>query len=387
MLEWILSTHQVSTLAFAFLMLLIAWLNGVMMRRLETYPPARKVPFVSILIPARNEERNIEACLNGLLSQDYPAFEVLVLDDHSTDATPHILAKIAVQDARLRVVQGADLPDGWLGKHWACHQLAQLAQGEWLLFADADTVFHPCTVSDAIAAAEYEQADFLTAVPHEQMLTPGERLLVPYFLISALSFIPVFLSRWIRHPVLTFTIGQFILVRKQAYLATGGHQAIRDNAVDDLALGKRAVAMGLRWIIADGRNRITCRMYRGFREAWQGFSKNMFAAFGYNVSVYLFIWLWSAVLFLEPLVVIGGFALGWVSPYFRLDLALLHWGIILLVWMLAYYRLRLPVGFALFYPVPFLLSLAVAGHSMWLTFHGQAEWKGRKVLRPKIRWI
>ncbi len=387
MLEWILITHQASTLVFAFLMLLNSWLNGVLIRRLEAYPPIKKAPFVSILVPARNEARNLEACLNGLLSQDYPAFEVLVLDDHSTDATPLILEQFTAKDSRLRAVPGENLPEGWLGKHWACHQLAQQARGEWLLFADADTVFHPHTVRDAMAAAEFEQADFLTAVPHEEMITLGERLLVPYFLISALSFIPVFLSRWIRFPAFTFTIGQFILVRKQAYWAMGGHQAVRDNAVDDLALGKRAVAIGLRWRIADGRNRITCRMYHGFREAWQGFSKNMFAAFGYNVAVYSFVWLWSAVVFLEPLVVIGGRALGWTSPYFQVDLALLHWVVVLLVWVLTYYRLRLPIGLALLYPVTFLLSLVVAGYSMWLTFQGQAEWKGRKVLRPKIRWI
>ncbi len=257
MLEWILITHQASTLVFAFLMLLNSWLNGVLIRRLEAYPPIKKAPFVSILVPARNEARNLEACLNGLLSQDYPAFEVLVLDDHSTDATPLILEQFTAKDSRLRAVPGENLPEGWLGKHWACHQLAQQARGEWLLFADADTVFHPHTVRDAMAAAEFEQADFLTAVPHEEMITLGERLLVPYFLISALSFIPVFLSRWIRFPAFTFTIGQFILVRKQAYWAMGGHQAVRDNAVDDLALGKRAVAMGLRWRITDGRNRIT----------------------------------------------------------------------------------------------------------------------------------
>lgn len=387
MLDGILRTHQISTLIFAFLVLLIAWLNGVMTRRLEKYPRAKTFPFVSILIPARNEARNLEACLNGLLNQDYPAYEVLVLDDHSSDATPQILAQFSARDSRLRVLQGLDIPDGWLGKHWACHQLAQVAQGEWLLFADADTVFHPQTVSDAVAAVEEEQADFLTAVPHEQMVTLGERLLVPYFLISALSFIPVFLSRWIKLPVFTFTIGQFIFIRAQAYRLIGGHQAVRDNAVDDLALGKRAVAMGLRWCIADGRNRITCRMYHSFREAWQGFSKNMFAAFGYNVAVYLFIWLWSAVLFLEPLVVLIGASLGWSSPYFRVDLALLHWMVVLFIWGLAYYRLRMPVGWALLYPVVFLLALIVAGNSFWLTLRGQAEWKGRKVLRPKIRWI
>lgn len=387
MFEWILQTHQVGTLLFALLVFLVALLNGLMMRRLETYPAAKGLPFVSILIPARNEERNLEFCLNGLLNQDYPRYEVIVLDDQSTDATPQILSRFAAKDSRLRVLQGAEIPEGWLGKHWACHQLAQAAQGEWFLFADADTVFHPQTVSNAVGAVEYERADFLTVVPFEQMDSLGEKILVPYFLISALSFIPVFLTRWIKFPAFTFTIGQFIFVQAQAYWASGGHQAIRDNAVDDLALGKLAVARGLRWRIADGRNRITCRMYRGFREAWQGFTKNMFAAFGYNVAVYLFVWLWSAVLFLEPLAVLLGYTLGWSSPFLRFDLAGVHLILVLLIWGMAYDRLRLPVGLALLYPVTFLLSLAVAVNSFWLTFRGQAEWKGRKVLRPKIRLI
>jgi len=127
-----------------------------------------------ILVPARNEERNTGRCLQSLLTQDYPLLEVLVLDDGSTDATPGIVAEMAQADPRLRLVRGRALPQGWMGKNYACHQLAQLAQGEWLLFTDADTHHRPGVLEWAIEAAQQNQADLVSLVPHVVTHSLGE---------------------------------------------------------------------------------------------------------------------------------------------------------------------------------------------------------------------
>jgi len=161
--------------------------------RLGQSPSPGRWPFVSILVPARNEAENIEACVRSLLCQDYPSFEVIVLDDQSTDETPRILARFKQQYLQLRVLQGSPLPPEWLGKHWACHQLAGQARGELLLFTDADTYHQPHALRQAVAVLEAMQADLISLLPHQEARTWGERLIIPFIAFGLYAFLPL---RW-----------------------------------------------------------------------------------------------------------------------------------------------------------------------------------------------
>ena len=381
----LIQTHPIGLVGFLLLAIVVALVNAYWLRRLGSRQLPKQLPRVSVLIPARNEEENLERCLLSLLAQDYTQFEIQVLDDRSTDRTAEIAAGFAQRDGRCRVLRGKDLPDGWLGKHWACHQLAQSAKGELLLFIDADTWFQPTALSDAVALMEMDGLDVLSAVPKEEMASVGEQLVVPYFLFANFAFVPLFLASTLHIPDFSFTIGQFMLFQRAAYVQIGGHAAVRGDVADDVALGRLIVRKGLRWVLADATERIHCRMYHTFGEAWSGFSKNMFAGFGYRLIPYMLIWAWCAILFWEPLVVSSLAVIGQPPAYFPLDLAVTAYGLGCLLWAIPYARLKLPFYWVPIHPLVFAVALAIAMNALLATIAGGASWKGRKVPRAKIR--
>lgn len=375
--------HQIGLAAFLFVLLLIALSNLKVLRRLGDYPIPASLPRVSVLVPARNEEENIGPCVRSLLAQQYPDFEIIVLDDNSTDETGRILAGLAEEDDRLRVMTGGALPSDWLGKNWACHQLAQVARGELLIFTDADTRHHPHALRDAVAALVAEQADFLSAIPRQQVVTWAERLIVPVIPWSILCFLPLGLAYRLRAPVLSASIGQFILFRRAAYDQVGGHEAVRQSAVDDFALVRHIKGAGLRWRLLDGTSRVRCRMYRDARQVYEGISKCLFAVFANKILVHVFIWLWLAVVFLEPLVVLALGLAGLRLPDVSFWLAALAALGSLLLWTIAYRRFGIPSHLALLYPASMLLAVVIALRSVYATLTGSAMWKGRRLPAAK----
>lgn len=189
--------HQISLIVFVVVLLLIGLTNLRALRRLGDWPLPRVFPRVSILVPVRNEERNVEPCLLSLLAQEYPDFEVLVLDDESSDGTAQVLAATAGEDTRVQVLKGEPLPAGWVGKHWACQKLAEASDGTLLLFTDADTRHHPHALRDAVAAMLAENADLMSAIPEQEVASWSERLVVPIIPWSILSLLPLGLA----HPL------------------------------------------------------------------------------------------------------------------------------------------------------------------------------------------
>ena len=215
----------------ALILLIVLWNcagNLRYFRRLSSYPcadPGRQ-PFVSILVPARNEERNIARCIESLLAQEYLEFEVIVLNDNSSDRTAEILTELQARSPRLRVLPGKSLPAGWVGKNYACHQLAHAAKGDFLFFTDADTWHHPQTLAKSMSALNSEGGDLLSAIPQEEVQSLSERMVVPFMHFAVLCFLPL---RWIWNhasPLFSFSVGQFMFFRRTAYERIGGHAAI-----------------------------------------------------------------------------------------------------------------------------------------------------------------
>jgi chlorobactene glucosyltransferase len=237
--------------------------------------PAR-APCVSVVVPARNEERVIERCVRSLLAQRYPDFEVIVLDDRSTDGTPAILAGLAAADQRLRVLQGEPLQVGWIGKCWACHQAAKAARGAWLLFVDADTRHHPLMLASAMAYASERQADLLSLAPHQELATFGERALLPaiFGIILTAGGSPAEVNDPGRS--VAKAVGQFMLFRTQSYRRIGGHESVKNEMAEDFALARRTKGTGHRLLLGDGADLVSTRMYHSLGEIWQGFSKNAY---------------------------------------------------------------------------------------------------------------
>ncbi len=287
------------TLVIVLLIAAIAMMfaNFRVFRRLRTATTAEKSPFVSVLVPARNEEVRIHACVGSLLAQDYANYELLVLDDRSEDATPQILDNIGLREngKKHRRIHGEELPPGWIGKNWACHQLAQNARGEFLLFTDADTIHKPGALQAVVAHALDTRADLLSAWPQQLTGTWSEKVVIPIIHLAGLALFPHPLIPWLQSdPVraqklpqgflhaLGIANGQVIFFRRSAYDAIGGHAAVRDHLVEDVALGRamtRRIGEGMRLVNCDGSELIDCRMYRSFRELWEGFTKNAWPAF------------------------------------------------------------------------------------------------------------
>ena len=386
MSEYYWQSHPYTVIGFLAIGLLIALGNSLFIHRLrrKALPPGQS-PFVSILVPARNEAQNVEACVRSLLAQQYPAFEVLVLDDHSTDATHALLEEIKREKPGLIILSGTSLPPGWLGKHWACHQLARTARGELLLFTDADTRHEPDALRDSVATLLERRVDLLTAFPREEVITWGEKLTVPILGFALFSFVPVFLARWRGLSRLSMTIGQYMLFRRTAYEAVGGFEAIRAHPVDDVALGRRILSHGYRWLLVDGTEHVHCRMYRDFDAALAGFTKNLFAFFDYHLFLYLLAWLWIGFVFLEPLLVI---LLGWLGrppAYFPAPLAWIAVGESILLFAFAYRRSRLPLYLVWLYPVSIAIFVLMALRSLNFAWHGRLDWKDRNLPKPVIR--
>jgi chlorobactene glucosyltransferase len=375
----------ISIILFEVIILIILLSNLRILPKLGDYPEPADWPYVSVLVPARNEELNIEACVRSLLVQQYPNFEVIVLDDNSTDNTWQILEALAAKDNRLKTLKGKALPADWLGKHWACHQLAKVATGELLLFTDADTRHHPSALQDSVAALEAEKADLLTAMPYEEVESWAERLVVPLIPWSIISFVPLALAYRLPYSILSAAIGQFMLFRCSAYEQIGGYRAVRQHIVDDLALGRQIKAHSLRWRLLDGGPRVRCRMYRNFRQVYQGLSKNLYAAFEYKTPFFLFVWLWLGYVFWTPLFMLGLGLAGVQLPPSTLVLASIAAIMALLWWGITHRRFRFPRYLTFLYPITIILSVMIATNSILLTLTNRSTWKGRVLVRPSPR--
>ncbi len=246
-------------------------------------PPREKLPSLSIVVPARDEERSIERCVRSLLAQTYvDDFEVVVIDDRSADATLEILTRIAAEDARLKIVRGEPMPEGWVGKPWALAQAQRRAKGDWLLFTDADSYHRPRAAATTLWYATHFGADALSLATHQELETFWERASVPAIL-GTLVFVsgPFGDINDPAQPAKAIANGQYVLVSRAAYDALGGHESLSGEIVEDVAFSRRLKEDGrFRYVLAGGHDLVSVRMYRSLAEIWSGFTKNIYFGAG-----------------------------------------------------------------------------------------------------------
>ncbi len=340
-------------------------------------------PLISILIPARNEERNIGRCVRAALAQSYPQIEVIVVDDGSTDRTGAILAGSA--DPRLRVLSGRPLPPGWVGKCNACQQLSDAASGTWLLFLDADTVAEPDLAAALLTSAIARRLDLLTIFPFLELGTFWERVILPPFAALIMALFPIeAMERPTVRPDQVLANGQCIFVRREAYVQAGGHTAVCGEVLEDVRLAQVIRAAGYRVGIAEGMGYLRVRMYTSGREVVAGLMKN--AAAGYRSGGGRSLWAMSRLVLTAfgPLwmIVVGlaGLMLGETGVAWA---ALTGGGLALLASLslrsILYRRLyRQPIAYGLLWPGGLLCYMMIAGVGMWRVRSGRGvTWKGR----------
>lgn len=348
--------------------------NVLLFPRLRRLRPTES-PFVSVLIPARNESVVIGETVRCLLAQSYTNFELIVLDDNSTDGTASAACAAAQGDSRLRVLSGAPLPEGWSGKNWACHQLSRAARGEWLLFTDADVRWQSEALESLVAHMARTRADLLTVWSTQVTQTWAERLVVPLMTFAILAYLPIIMVHYSRWMIFAAANGQVMLFRHAAYHKIGGHAAVRNRVVEDVTLARRVKAAGLRLRMFDGNGLISCRMYQGWSAVRDGFAKNILAGHGDSVPFLLISTVLHWLAYVAPFVwlLLSGLAL--------LPLSLCAGVIVLRMLTAAASRQRLLDAFLM--PLSVVLMTRIAAQALyWRLRYGGVQWKGR-MLRTK----
>lgn len=234
------------------------------------------LPFVSVIVPARNEETKVGRCLKSLVEQDYPKYEVIAIDDLSTDRTGQIIHSLAVQYPLITAVSGTVNPDGWIGKCNALVQAVGYAGGEWFLFTDADTCHRPNSLRDAVGFAIQHKADLVSFKPLQELGSFWEKAIMPSLLGSFFLGEGLHLLKWLS-PSLACAYGQYILARRSSYHAVGGHQGVRDEIVEDHALARVFKNSGHKVMLTDGRSLYQVRMYVSLETLWHGWIKNLYS--------------------------------------------------------------------------------------------------------------
>lgn len=326
---------------------------------------------VSVLIPARNEEADINACLDAVARQGEAVGEILVFDDHSIDATRHMVHHRAALDPRVRLIDGEELPAGWCGKNFACARLAEEARGEWLLFLDADARLAEGAIAAMVEEASHRNLTMLSCWPRLSLESFWERALMPMLNFVVFTLYPAPLAVVRDDASLGLAHGACILVERSTYFAVGGHAAVRGEVFEDTRLAHLWRAKGKRELCLDGQQVVSVRMYSSLAEIWSGFQKNFFPAFRRESSFWAFMVLHLTV-FLLPLIL-----LAWTRAWPVIVAAACVLGMRLLLAI----RFRHSVWSVFLHPVAEAILILLGLSSWWRCKSGRGvEWKGRRLL-------
>jgi chlorobactene glucosyltransferase len=289
-----------------FLINLVLNLRSLKVPRRNARVP-RPAPFISVLVPARDEEENIGACLESLQKQDYPNFEVLVLDDNSVDGTAGMVSRMAAADSRIKLITGEALPQDWAGKPFACYQLAQQAGGDWLLFVDADTVHAPHMLRSVLDAALKLKVSLLSGFPRQLASSLPQKIAVPVIYFIILGWAPLWLIHRMKSRRPSVAIGQFLLFPRDEYWRIGGHKVVQSRILDDIWMGIEVSRHRGRHVAIDLSPVVSCNMYPTVGSMWTGLVRCVYSVTALSPVLLLmlipiawlfyigpFYWLWNA---------------------------------------------------------------------------------------------
>jgi chlorobactene glucosyltransferase len=331
---------------------------------------------VSVLIPARNEEANIRLCLDSLLDQSYTNYEIIVLDDCSKDRTWPIIREYALRSpGRLKAVRGSPLPQGWCGKTHAMQLLSQYADGDYLLFTDADTIHSRESLAWTVTNINEHRADFLSGYVQQDLRSFGEALIVPTTYIMSAIVMPFCLIPRANSSMIAMAVGQMVMFRREAFEAIGGYASVATQISEDVFVARAVKKAGYRTVFLDLRDQVTCRMYEGYRNSFDGVGKNIYDFFKNQPAFFASVASVLVAFIVLPLV-LAVIEMQTGSPLLRLSVFSVL--CFVLAWSLTLYDRGLKWWVPLLYPLTFVHLLYMA----WKSFGRAAAnagvvWKGR----------
>jgi glycosyltransferase involved in cell wall biosynthesis len=323
---------------------------------------------VSVLIPARNEEKNIGKILQDLTRQEYSNIEIIVFDDQSEDKTRMIVEGFSASDKRIRLVTSPGLPEGWLGKNHACHSLSDYAKGVYLLFLDADVTIKNNTIGKAVTLAKKHGLSLISIFPKQVIVSCGEKITVPNMNYILLSLLPLVLVRKSKFISLSAANGQFMFFSAGVYHSIKPHSLMKSDKVEDISMSRYLKENNHKIACLVGDDNISCRMYSGFTDAVEGFSKNVIAFFGNSFFPAIGFWLITSFGFLAPLLFLSR------NLFF--------------VYLTAYLLTRVLISIASFqsilenlvFIIPLQLSMGIFIYKAFINkYFGKFQWKGRSI--------
>lgn len=335
-------------------------------------------PMISVLIPARNEEKRIRPTLDGIMAQEYTNYEVIVIDDNSTDETWEILEEYADKYESIKILKGKPLPEGWKGKPFAMTQLAEQAEGELFVFVDADIYPSRDFLSWVAERMKRHKADSMSAYARHRAKSVREYIFFPLLYLVNMTFLPFWLIKFTKHPLFSHAIGQLMIFRRDAYEGSGGFAVVYDKILEDIQMGRAMKSAGYRHVFLDARKVLSGYMYDSWEHTVSGLKRSIYEYF--DKKAY-------------PLVILTVFIFGFlILPAFLIPFSIIYswpkmpWIIagnlgILIGWAITIYDRRLPWYVPLFYPIQFLFILVLAWKSLLDDVSGRGyNWKDRKVL-------
>lgn len=352
---------------FTLIQLIVAIINSVTVQQ----PKSCICNFnglVSVLIPARNEESNIANILTDLQNQDYQNIEIIVFNDLSTDRTEEIIAQIAKNDTRIQLINSEGLPQGWLGKNYACHCLSHQAKGDYLLFLDADVRVKNGIIANSVALAEKHKTGLLSIFPKQKMESLGEYLTVPSMNYILLTLLPLVLVLKTKFASMAAANGQFMLFNSAKYFETLPHEKFKNNKVEDIEIARYFKQKNIPVVCTLGDETIECRMYNGFDEAVNGFSKNVVNFFGNSFFAAIIFWVLTTFGFLA------------VLSSLSISLFFLYLSIIFATKVIVSFISKQNIFLNLLLLVPQQFTLGILIYkAISYKFNKQLKWKGRNI--------
>jgi len=353
---------------FAIIQLVVAFSNLLFKQNFSKDNKKYK-PLVSVLIPARNEEKNIGNLLSNLLKQDYRNIEIIVFNDQSTDKTVEKIREFQDLDSRIKLINSDGLPEGWLGKNYACYSLSKQAKGDFLLFMDADVRIGNGIILSTVNHSIKYKLGLLSIFPKQIMSSLGERITVPTMNYILLTLLPLVLVRKLKNPSLAAANGQFMLFKSSIYFEYNPHEKVKSHKVEDIEIARYFKQNNISVACLTGNESIACKMYAGFNDAVNGFAKNVISFFGNSFLIAILFWLVSTI--------------GFIAVYtsFNFNILALYLVTIILTRIFVSIVSKQNIGWNLLLLIPQQLVLGLFIYNAFIfKIKKQHEWKGRNIL-------